>query len=109
MGDRDRRVVVVRPGMPPVVEEIEGFDGARRVIGGIVQYLPVGRWACLCDQDRVAKGLPPNRRVNGDMIHGPFVVTRLTPGDLEALSEAEAERFVRDLSEPGASGARDPA
>ena len=45
-------------------------------------------------------GLPANRRVNGDIIAGTFLIVGSTDGDFCSLSDEDAAYYDRELSEP---------
>jgi hypothetical protein len=55
------RAVIVEVGKIPVVREIEGFEEAKKIIGGHIQRVRMGKYDCLCDEDGGPKGLAPNR------------------------------------------------
>jgi hypothetical protein len=94
------RAVIVEVGKIPVVREIEGFEEAKKIIGGHIQRVRMGKYDCLCDEDGGPKGLAPNRFINGDqMICGTFVVTRLKNKGLGPITESEASWLIRDLVE----------
>jgi hypothetical protein len=95
------RAVVIEPGKIPVIREIEGFEEARKTIGGHVERIRMGKFDCLCDEDGRMKGLPVNRPINGgQMIVGTFIVTKLGDDDLLPLTETEASWLVHDFALP---------
>jgi len=58
------RVLVLRVGQAPVIEEIDtGLDAMQKIVGGYVECLVLDRHVDLwCNEDGSAMGLPLNRR-----------------------------------------------
>jgi hypothetical protein len=85
--DARAKVVVVRPGEAPTVEEVAGFQGVKELLGGAhLERIRFGPYDVLCDEDGLRKKLPQSGRLG---LVGTFVVTHLTDPDLTSLTDDE--------------------
>jgi hypothetical protein len=92
MDEAKAKVVVVRPGAAPAVEEIAGFAGVKALLDGAhLERVRLGRYDILCDEDGLRKQLPSNGRLG---LVGTFVVTHLRDPDLTSLLEDEIEEVL---------------
>lgn len=92
------RMVVVRPGAEPAVEEVAGFEGVKKLLDGAhLERVRFGPYDVLCDEDGLRKQLPGNRAG----LVGTFVVTHLADPDLTPLTDAEVTEVLAALRSSG--------
>ena len=96
------RVLKVEPGKAP--EEVtmpNTLEALQAAVGGDIEAVGLDADACLvCNELGKVIGLPANRRVNGDIIAGTFLIVGSTDGDFCSLSDEDAAYYDRELSEP---------
>lgn len=102
------RMIVYRPGLGPSVEDVEGFEGIRRVVGGYIERVVLDADArgrngisLWCDEDGIAKGLPVNVLAVGPTylgapICGVAVIARFERVHVGTENEDEEERDLTD-------------
>lgn len=107
MSKTSMRVLVVRPGKMPVVEEItKNLYAMQQVVGGSIEALYP--WedtaAIICNEEGKLIGLPANQFLTDeednvyDLICGTFFVVGLTEDDFCSLSEVQLERYRKLFS-----------
>jgi hypothetical protein len=90
---RKIRIVTVRVGRPPQVEEVEDSLAAfQEVVGGYVEVHNLGgNFALVCNEDGMSMNLPQN----GCGILGPYLFTRVdADGDNVSLSAEDTEKCM---------------
>lgn len=96
------RVLKVEPGKAP--EEVtmpNALEALQAAVGGDIEAVGLDSDAYLvCNELGKVIGLPANRRVNGDIIAGTFLIVGSTDVDFCSLSDEDAAYYDRELSEP---------
>ena len=102
MSEQKLRVLVVEPGQPPAVQEIDGsLESMQRLVGGYIQAVypfddPV---ALICNEEGKLLGLPMNRTLRDergvpyDIVCGTFFVAGLKEDDFASLTEQQIEKY----------------
>jgi hypothetical protein len=97
------KAVVCKVGEKPEIVELSddnktAFEEVRKIVGGYVELIRMGKFDLYCDEDGNPKGLPLNRCLpDCRPIVGTFVVVKHSKGDLAGLTDNEATWLVRDL------------
>ena len=97
------RVLRAEPGGPVRELQIENrLEAFQKSVGGYIECAGLKDGAVLiCDDEGKLKGLRPNRRLGGDLIVGTFLIAGVdAEGDFCSLTEAQAERWKKELAEP---------
>jgi hypothetical protein len=100
------KAVVCKVGEKPEIVELSdngetAFEEVRKLVGGYVTRVRMGKFDMYCDEDGLPKELPLNRVVAGEPIVGTFVVIRYSPQWLVGLTDNEATWLVKDLDTDG--------
>jgi len=101
------RVVVVDPGRPPEVREVDNtVEAAQEIVGGYVAFLHLERGVKLVmneDATRSNTRFSPNRWVGNDLIRGPFFISKehKVPGTgiMVSLSDEEVAFYMQRFAE----------
>lgn len=97
------RAVVVRPGEPAVVQEIDGsLEGLQALVGGLIQaiYPFDDRAALVCNDEGKLLGMDLNRALRDesgelyDVIAGPFVVVGLSEENFASLTPEQTAHYL---------------
>ncbi len=103
------RAVVVEPGKPAVIQEIEsGLAGLQAFVGGDIEAVypyedPV---AIICNEEGKLIGLEMNRVLRDDegkpydILCGKFAVVGLAPERFASLSDELAEKYAKQFKNP---------
>ena len=97
------RVLRAEPGGPVRELQIENrLEAFQKSVRGNIECVGLKDGAVLiCDDEGKLKGLRPNRRLGGDLIVGTFLIAGVdAEGDFCSLTEAQAERWKKELAEP---------
>ena len=97
------RVLRAEPGGPVRELQIENrLEAFQKSVRGNIECVGLKDGAVLiCDDEGKLKGLRPNRRFGGDLIVGTFLIAGVdAEGDFYSLTEAQAERWKKELAEP---------
>lgn len=99
---RKIKVLLVEPLTEPRIVTIEhALENLQNLVDGYIQAIypwedPV---ALICNEDRIAMGLPLNRMLKDeegqiyDIVHGTFFITGLSRDNFSSISEKLAEKF----------------
>lgn len=99
------KAVVCKVGHKPEIVELSdngeaAFEEIRKIVGGYVERVRMGKFDLYCDEDGLMKRLPFNRTLpDGRPIVGDFVILHYGPQWLVGLSDSEATWLVRDLED----------
>jgi len=97
------RAVVVRPGEPAVVQEIDGsLEGLQTLVGGLIQaiYPFDDRAALVCNDEGKLLGMDLNRALRDesgelyDVIAGPFAVVGLSEDNFTSLTPEQTAHYL---------------
>lgn len=96
------RVLYVEPHRKPFVAEIENtLEGQQRAVKGLIQYLynRDGTITVINDESKI-NGMEGNRRIEGDVLVGPFFVAGDATTDLCSLTDEQIEKYANKFAEP---------
>lgn len=96
------RVVVVRPGEAPVVEDLaNGLKPMQDLVEGCIEAVPLRPdLDLICNEEGKLKGLVPNRHYRSDTIVGTFFVARADRESGEYISVTDDDvDYVNELFE----------
>ena len=100
--DNLMRVVYVEPHMAAYVSEIEhSLEAEQNAVGGLIEPIYNGDGTILvCNEEAKLVGMEGNRRIDGDVIAGPFFVCGLTGEDFRGLTDDEVVKYRDKFAEP---------
>jgi hypothetical protein len=116
MNVNDIRIVVKRPGEPPVVEEVPpGLETMQRIVGGYIEpamkaldyFHEGGHLLAYVNEDGIAQGLAPNihRPSDGSLLVGAIVVVKIdNDGEDMSMTAPEAARAMQTIEAMRAAG-----
>ena len=103
MSEQKLRVLVVEPGKPPAVPEIDrSLESMQRLVGGYIQAVypfddPV---ALICNEEGKLLGLPMNRTLRDergvpyDIVCGTFFLAGIAEDDFASLTDRQIEKYT---------------
>ena len=96
------RVVMVEPHEAPYELNItDQLEDLQETVGGMIEVIGNGDGTLLvCNEESKLMGMDGNRRLNGDVIAGPFFVCGLTEDDFRGLTEEEVQKYMNKYAEP---------
>lgn len=100
--DNLMRVLYVEPHKAPYVAEIENtLKGQQRAVQGLIEYIPNndGTIIVINDESKI-NGMEGNRRIEGDVIAGPFFIAGDAGEELCSLSDEQIEKYEKRFAEP---------
>lgn len=96
------KVLYVEPHRKPFVTEIENsLQGQQSAVKGLMQYLNNhdGTIIVINDEGKI-NGMEGNRRIEGDVLVGPFFVAGDAREDLCSLTDEQIEKYAKQFEEP---------
>lgn len=96
------RVLYVEPHRKPFVTEVQNtLEGQQSAVQGLIQYLKNNdRTITVCNDEGKFNGMEGNRRIEGDVLVGPFFVAGDTGQDLCSLTDEQLEKYAKQFAEP---------
>ena len=103
MSEQKLRVLVVEPGQPPAVQEIDGsLESMQRLVGGYIQavYPFADPVALICNEEGKLLGLPMNRTLRDergvpyDIVCGTFFLVGIAEDDFASLTDWQIEKYA---------------
>ena len=96
------RILVVEPHRAPYESEVENtLKGQQRAVGGRVQYICNGDGTLLVvNEEGKLRGMEGNRRIEGDVLPGPFFVAGDTGETLCSLTGEQLAGYAEKFAEP---------
>lgn len=97
------KVVVKKPNENPFIKEIDGsLESMQSVVGGYIETLPLDRdakYIIVLNEEGKLIGLDPNFQYGrSDVIVGTVFICKNGNGNLEGLTDEEAERIMAVFS-----------
>lgn len=97
------RILKIEPGKAPYVKEMaDGLEAIQQEVQGLFQpvYMEDGVLLC-CNDEGKLNGMAPNRRLEDDIICGPFfLVGDDLEGSLCSLTDEQVARYTELFREP---------
>lgn len=97
------RILKIEPGKAPYVKEMaDGLEAIQQEVQGLFQpvYMEDGVLLC-CNDEGKLNGMAPNRRLEDDIICGPFfLVGDDLGGGLCSLTDEQVARYTELFREP---------
>ena len=96
------RVLVVEPNRVPYESEIENtLEGEQKAVEGLIQYLYNGDGTITVVNDEgKLNGMEGNRRIEGDVLVGPFFIAGDDGESLCSLTDEQMEYYADRFAEP---------
>lgn len=96
------RVLYVEPHRKPFVTEISNtLEGQQNAVQGLIQYLyNDDRTITVINDESKINGMEGNRRIEGDVLVGPFFVAGDTGDNLCSLTDEQLEKYATQFAEP---------
>ena len=96
------RVVMVEPHEAPYELNItDQLEDLQETVGGMIEVIGNGDGTLLvCNEESKLMGMDGNRRLNGDVIAGPFFVVGTDGENFRSLTDAEVNRYLQVYAEP---------
>lgn len=96
------RVLVVEPHRKPYESEIAGtLEGEQRAVQGRIEYIGNGDGiVTVVNEEHKLNGMEANRRVDGDVLCGPFFIAGDTGDDICSLSDEQLDKYAKQFAEP---------
>ncbi len=95
------KVVKIEVGQPPVVKKIENtLDGLQKEVEGNIEcvYLDDGCLAIINEEGKL-NGMDPNRRLENDIICGPFFICGDDGENFGSLSEEQIAKYSQKFAD----------
>ena len=97
------KIIYIEPLKKPVVMDIPlDLDVMHSLVKGMIQA--VYPWddplALVCNDNGIAEGLPLNRVVGYDIIHGPFFICGLGEEDFDSVPEDLVDKYISLFAAP---------
>ena len=96
------RILYVEPHKKPYVAEIPNtLRAQQKAVFGLMQYLNNrdGTITVINDEGKI-NGMEGNRRIEGDVLVGPFFVAGDAREDLCSLTDEQIEKYAKQFEEP---------
>lgn len=96
------KVMYVEPHKAPYVAEIENtLEGMQRAVKGMIEHIynEDGTIIVINDECKI-NGMEGNRRIDGDVIAGPFFIASDTGEELCSLTEEQLKQYAEKFAEP---------
>ena len=96
------RVVMVEPHEAPYELNItDQLEDLQETVGGMIEVIGNGDGTLLvCNEESKLMGMDGNRRLNGDVIAGPFFVVGTDGENFRSLTDAEVNRYLQVYAKP---------
>lgn len=94
-------VVMVEPHEAPYELNItDQLADLQETVGGMIEVIGNSDGTLLvCNEESKLMGMDGNRRLNGDVIAGPFFVVGTDGENFRSLTDAEVERYKQRFAE----------
>ena len=95
-------MLYVEPHRKPFVTEISNtLEGQQNAVQGLIQYLyNDDRTITVINDESKINGMEGNRRIEGDVLVGPFFVAGDTGDNLCSLTDEQLEKYATLFAEP---------
>ena len=96
------RVVMVEPGKPAYETEIENtLKAEQEAVGGYIEVLPLdNKKLLICNEEGKLNGMRGNRRIENDVIAGPFFIVGEDGDEFRSLTDEEVKESLERFAEP---------
>ena len=96
------KALYVEPGKRPFVTEISTkLESLQKAVKGLIQYISNEDMSLLVvNEEHKMNGMQGNRRIDGDVIAGPFLVVGDTGMDICSLTDEQLEFYKERFAEP---------
>ena len=93
--------VFVQPGKAPYVAEVANtLEAKQRAVGGLIQCLYNDDGTIIvCNDEGKIMGLPGNRRIEGDILAGNFLVLGEDGENFRSLTDEEQQKYLEKFAE----------
>ena len=95
------RVLMVEPHESPYELFItDQLDDLQETVGGLIEVISNGDGTLLvCNEESKLNGMDGNRRLNGDVIAGPFFVVGEDGENFRSLTDEEMQKYMQRFKE----------
>jgi len=96
------QVLYVEPHKRPIVTEIlDTYKAISQAVMGLIEYIynEDGTLYVINEESKI-NGMEGNRRIEGDVIAGPFIVAGNAGDGLCSLTDQQAEQYLKKFEEP---------
>lgn len=94
------KIVVLEPNKKAYAKEVNNdLPDLQGIVGGYLESFPFvtpngETYLCFCNEEGMIHDLPPNRRVNGQVIYGNFFISRFEGvSEIESLTDEDIKLF----------------
>lgn len=96
------RVLYVEPHKAPCTAEIENtLEGQQRAVGGLIEYIyNEDNTIIVINEESKINGMEGNRRMEGDVICGPFFIAGDGGEELGSLTEEQLRQYAERFEKP---------
>ena len=90
-------ILVIQPGEAPQRESVKDeLSTYQEMVGGYIEPITLGDICILVNEEGKMNGLPPNRRLGGDILVGPMVLCGFTrDGEFASLTAPQMEKYEK--------------
>ncbi len=96
------RVLVIEPHRKPYESEIENtLKGQQRAVEGLIEYINNNDGTMLVlNEEGKLNGMEGNRRMNGDVLCGPFFIAGIAGEKLCSLDDEQLAKYSEQFAQP---------
>lgn len=96
------RILVVEPHRRPYESEIPNtLEGKQKAVQGLIEYIGNGDGTLLViNEENKINGMEGNRRIDGDVVCGPFFVAGDTGNGICSLSDEQLAGYAKQFAQP---------
>lgn len=96
------RVLYVEPHKAPYATEIENtLEGQQRAVSGLIEYIyNADNTIIVINEESKINGMEGNRRMEGDVICGPFFIAGDGGEELSSLTEEQLRQYTERFEKP---------
>ncbi len=95
------RVLMVEPHKAPFEMTVaDQLDDLQETVGGLIEVIGNGDGTLIvCNEESKLNGMDGNRRLDGDVIAGPFFVVGEQGENFRSLTDSEVEKYMQRFGE----------
>lgn len=95
------RILMVEPHKAPFEMTVANqLNDLQETVGGLIEIVDNGDGTLIvCNEELKLNGMDGNRRLEGDVIAGPFFIVGEQGEDFRSLTDSEVEKYMQRFGE----------